>query len=839
MRPAELRERRQALGLSQADLGRALGVPRNTLARWERGELEMRHPELVDFALDQLAGQLAGDGAPHVIDTAPSNLPDEQTSLIGRERELAELRDILHTSRLVTLSGPGGVGKTRLAVRCARAARPEYPDGVWFVDLAPLTDPRLVAQTIAAALAVHQDPLRSVAASLTAALTGKRCLLVLDNCEHVLKACADVVANLLRSCTSMCILATSREPLDLQVERVYRVQPLFTLEPNGAVEPEQFLHLPAVKLLLERATSRSAPVDAQAHARALAEIAWRLDGLPLALELAATRLTVVGPAQLASRLGNALSALSATNRDTPDRHHTLRTTLNWSHALSSGEEQRVFRRIGVFAGGWTLEACQAVAGDDGVEPLSTLDVLSRLIGKSLVVAEPGRGGTLRYRLLETVRQYARERLHESGEYVAVRARHTDWYLSWLERFAATGRRPLRSAGALAAIDADLQNVRLALDSAMADPAKVDRAVRLAGRMWWFWLDRGRAVEGHDYIRDVLGRERCAASPASWADALYGAGLLAWHLRDLDAAHSMLQQAVDIRRQLPDTAMLATCVNPLARVVADRGDHAAAQQLFAEALRVAESADCKQIVARAHHGLGTLAYARGEFARAIDYFERSLEIARAIGDDIGMTTELASLAVATYHLRDIERALRFSSEVLTLRRDLGARVYQPSSLSVVAGLAARKHQAEAAARLHGAAVQLRDVVDVEGAGGWGAPVNDLIRRDLANARLRIGPEAFGHAVAQGRLLTLEHAVATALEVIETILGNSQARSGDAGILTRRESQVAALVARGMTNRQIAAELVCAESTATKHVEHIRAKLRFTSRSQIAAFAASLA
>ncbi len=403
----------------------------------------------------------------------------------------------------------------------------------------------------------------------------------------------------------------------------------------------------------------------------------------------------------------------------------------------------------------------------------------------------------------------------------------------------TARRPLRSAGVLAEVDADLLNLRLALDSATANPTQVDRAVRAAGRVWWFWLDRGRAVEGYDSIRDILERERGAASPASRADALLGGGLLAWHLGKLDAARDMLDRAVRIRRQLPDTGMLATCLGSLARVVRDSGDWTTARRLLEQALGLAESADCGQIVARSHHGLGTLAHAQGNFPAAFKDFQRSLEISRDIGDDVGISTELASLALASYHLREREQALKFSFEVLQLRRDLGARVYQPGSLSVIAGLAAREDQAESAARLYGAAVGVRDLVDAGAEGGWTSAVAGVVRRDMAYARLRIGAEAFARAAAQGRLLTLDQAVAEGLEVSERMIATLRRRPIGAGVLTPRENQVATLVARGMTNRQIAAELVCSESTAAKHVEHIRVKLGFSSRSQIAAFAAALA
>jgi predicted ATPase/DNA-binding XRE family transcriptional regulator len=447
MGPADLRGRRQALHLSQADLGRALGVARNTVARWERGELEIHHAEMVALAMDLLEGQQFGatGGLPRA-GTQSNNLPAELSSFVGREEEHADLSRVLRTSRLLTLTGTGGVGKTRLAIRLASGVERDYPDGVWFVDLAPQTDPTVLARTVAAVVEVQEEPTRPLGVTLAAVLARRRSLLVLDNCEHLLEACAGFVASLLSTSPRLRIVATSREPLRVTAETVYRVLPLPTVNPSGVLEPEKLLQLASVRLLLERADAQAAGIAALDDAHALAEICWRLDGLPLALELAAARLVALGPRELASRLDDAVGLLSVGRLDAPARHHTLWAALDWSYALLSFAEQRLFARLAVFAGGWTLEACEGVAGGDGIEPSSVVDLLSRLVGKSLVVAEPGPAGVMRYRLLETVRQYAREQLDRSDELRAVCTRHREWFVAWIERAFPTGQRPLGVGG---------------------------------------------------------------------------------------------------------------------------------------------------------------------------------------------------------------------------------------------------------------------------------------------------------------------------------------------------------------------------------------------------------
>ena len=840
MGPAELRGRRESLHLTQAQLARALGVARNTVARWERGELTIRQPELVALALQRLEidQRLDADATPS--QGSPSNnLPPELTTFIGRERELCEFRDLLRKNRLLTITGAGGAGKTRLAQRLAYTVLADYSDGAWFSDLAPLTSPALVSQAVAGVFGLREQSGRRLLATVGAGLGQRQALLVLDNCEHVLDGAAELVAHLLRAAPALHILATSRAPLGVVGETVRPLAPLPVPPLNDRLPWDQLLQVPSVRLLQERAAAHASYVADPRDAAALAEICRRLDGLPLALELAAARLAVVSPVELASRLEATFRLLVDTQRDAPARHHTLWATLDWSHALLAPAEQCLFARLAVFAGGWTLEACEQVVGGAGIEPADVLELLSELVAKSLVVVEPSPDGRVRYRFLEMVQQYARERLQETPDESWARARHRHWFLACAERFNAAVHGPTEAIE-LARLDPELDNLRAALEWRARDTTDLDHGLVVAGRLWWFWQARGYFREGREHTERLLAQAGPGVAPASRAEALIGAGMLAWNQGspdDLAAARELMTKAMAIARELGDKHLLINAMAGLARPIREQGDVDFARRLLAETLELAETIGDRWRYARTLNGLGILAMDEGDFVRAADWFQQSLVSSREQRDDVGVATQLGNLARMAFQRRDLHSAISFATQAMAMRREQHVRGGYPlvRNLEVCAAVAARYRLAESAARLDGAADTLREQSE-ELLELGPKDFTQRYQRDLASARAQLGAEAFAQARSAGRGLNLDEAVSEAL-ALPGALSAAPERSPSLGALTARESEVARLVGRGFTNQQIANELVFTEATAAKHVEHILDKLGFTSRTQIAAWVAA--
>src|SRR5579859_1400574 len=526
MLPGDLRERRLRLRLSQAALAEALGVARNTVARWERNELEIRHPELVEMALDRLeldeplapddqpqtrpAGRPSSDrrrrrGAPQSDDGAPlRNFPRELTSFIGREQEISAVRRLLATAPLVTLSGPGGSGKTRLASQVAQQMADGFVDGIYLVELASLKDGALVPRAVAAALSVRERPDRSLLQALQDAVRDSQLMLVLDNCEHLLDACARLVDGLLQVGSGLRVLTTSREPLKVPGEVTCPLAPLSYPDVSNKVEQVDLERFEATRLFVERARARRpdfAPIDADASA--IVAICQRLDGLPLAIELAAARLAVLSCCQLAERLDEALPLLTTGMRTAPARHQTLRATVDWSHALLTPAEKVIFRRLAVFAGGWTLKAAESISCGDGstTSGNNVLDLLQRLVDKSLVVGED-EAGDRRFRFLETVRQYAAERLIDAGEEDRMRSHHLAWCVEMVVGLCGDGSTVVNSASAFTKVEQERDNIRSALRWSI-DAAEIETGLTLAAAMFQLWYLRGDYSEGIAWLSELL------------------------------------------------------------------------------------------------------------------------------------------------------------------------------------------------------------------------------------------------------------------------------------------------------------------------------------------------
>ena len=457
------------------------------------------------------------------------NLPAEMTGLIGRERDIADIKQLAARTRLLTLSGVGGIGKTRLALRVAAELLPDFPDGAWLVQLAPVADSGLVPRVVAAAVGVRDVGEQPQLTALVTALASRRLLLVLDNCEHVIGACAGLVETLLRTCPVLRVLATSREPLRVPGEVVWRVRPL-ALPPDRLPDPERITQVESVALFVERACARRPGFTVDAgNADAVATVCRRLGGLPLALELAAAQAEALSPQQIAERLDGALRLLTGGNRMLP-RQETLRAALGWSHALLTESEQLLFRRLAVFAGAFTVEAAERVCSGQGMRPGDILPVLASLVGKSL--AEPRQGGQqTRYVLLEPVRQYAREQLAAVGEMATLEREHAEYYMrlaEGLEPSLMSGER----AASMQRLATEQDNLRAALAWSLRapDPSDVAMGLRLAGGLGFFWNFRGEATEGLDWIEALLARGQDSAA-AVRAKALYAAAELGWPWRD--------------------------------------------------------------------------------------------------------------------------------------------------------------------------------------------------------------------------------------------------------------------------------------------------------------------
>jgi predicted ATPase/class 3 adenylate cyclase len=606
------------------------------------------------------------------LDARPHNLPVQVTSFVGREAEVAEVRRRLGTARLLTLTGAGGCGKTRLALQAAAdlvdADGAPYPDGVWFVDLAPLTDPTLVPQAVAAAVGVREEPGRPLLATLADALRPQRVLLVLDNCEHLLDACAQLADALLRACPQVRLLATSRQVLGLAGEVPWRVPSLALPDPRPrpAAALSQY---EAVRLFVERAGAvQPAFTVTNANAPAVAQLCWRLDGIPLALELAAARLRVLTVEQVLERLEDRFRLLTGGSRTALPRQQTLRAAVDWSYALLGEPERRLFARLAVFAGGWTLEAAEAVCAGGALAAGDVLDLLTGLVEKSLAVVEVGEGGAggaagpaaaARYRLLETLRQYGRERLEERGEAEALRRAHAGYYLALAERAAPELRRAQQVAW-FDRLEREHDNLRAALRWAL-DRGEAERGLRLGAALMPFWFRRGHWAEGRGWLEALLAAPAAARRTPARAGALSAAGQLLLFQGDLAASRRLREEALAIYRERGDRLRAVSALRTLGYVSLHLADYGGARRQYAEALAAVRALGSRPEAAAgpdavwirretafALGGLGMVACVRGDYAAARALGEQSLALFRALGasdDTAAALTELASTALA--------------------------------------------------------------------------------------------------------------------------------------------------------------------------------------------------
>jgi predicted ATPase/DNA-binding SARP family transcriptional activator/DNA-binding CsgD family transcriptional regulator len=778
--------------------------------------------------------QPVGRPSKEFLGPSPNNLPASLTSFVGREKGLLEVKRLLSMTRLLTLTGAGGAGKTRLALEAARGLLGAYPEGVWLVELGPLSDPALTLQAVAAALDVREQPGRALADTLTDHLRARDSLLVLDNCEHLVDAAAHLAAALLESCPKLRILATSREPLGLPGEAVWTVPPLSLPDAGRASSVEGLMGSEAVRLFLDRARSRLPGFGlGEENAGAVGRICRKLEGIPLAIELAAARMGALAVEQIAQRLEDSLKLLAGGNRIADPRQQTLRATLDWSHELLSEPERKLFGRLSVFAGGFSLEAAEEVCSDEGIERDDVADLLSKLVDKSLVMAGAGAQGALRYRMLEPVRQYAREWLEESGGPEAVLRRHAALFLALAEEAEPELRGPWQASW-VKRLEQEWDNLRAAMVWLLARGVP-EGAARLGWALWLFWRVRGRFTEGRSWMEEALAK-RSAMPATARARALFVAGMMADGQADLRSAEPLIEQGLKLFRELGDKLGHACALGSAGLVEFGRGQNERGSALFEEAADLFFEVGEKYAAAFMLNFLAAVRLKEGSHARAKRLAEQALAQFREIGGKQGISVALYILAMVAHASGDDERAKTMLREGLEPAAEVGDESNVAHCLQGLATLAASEGGVARATRLWGAAEALLE--RIEATAYAHAPERSLYLSQVSAARAELDEAAWQAAWIQGRAVTTGRAIEYALleeEVPSTLVAGQRPPADEpAETLTSRELEIALLVARGLTNREIASELSLSKSTANNHVARILRKLGLRSRTQIAAW-----
>ena len=813
------------------------------------------------------------DGAaPKRFDTSPDNLPLQLNRFIGRERELTAVSELLVTTRLLTLTGAGGSGKTRLALQVATDLRHEFADGVWWVELASLSDPLLLPQVVASVVGVPERAGHSVTEALSDALRPKHLLLVLDNSEHVLAASVALIETLLQTCAHVHVLVTSREALAITGETTWPVLPLRVPDTNQPPPADGLLSYEAVQLFVERARAVLPSFTlTPENASAVVQVCRRLDGMPLAIELAAARIRALSVEQIVARLDDAYRLLTGGSRSALPRQQTLRAAMDWSFGLLSAPERAVFRRLSVFAGSFSLEAAEAICAGEPEDAYDVLDVLSSLIDKSLVLMEPRRGEA-RYRLLETIRQYGQDKLHEAAELAAVRRRHRDWYAR-LAAQAESETVEARQRSVFDRLEAEHDNLRSALAWSL-EQQEAETAAKIGAAISRFWLLRGYMSEGRRWLERALSGfpDRNAAR----VKALNVAAILASLQDDNQTARILVEESLELGRELGDTKQTGYALYTLARLARVEGHYARAVAFLEESLSLFRELGQEDDIALVLSDFGLTVLHLGEYERATRLCEESLALSREMGDLRGIASWLANLATVTLARGDTGRATELCEESLAIRKGLGykggiahtlaimgrialyqgayeraAMCYQESLTlrqetgekegiaTALEGLAAARGmqgQPVSAARLYGSTESLRNLLR--------APLTPIDRayylQTVATVRAQLDEPTFLKAWTAGRAMTLEDAIAEAVQMqarehtpptpSAALVASQQTvpPQGKSFGLTAREIEVLRLVTRGLTTTQIAQRLIMSPRTADAHLRSIYSKLEVTSR-----------
>ena len=829
------------------------------------------------------------------MDEIRAHLPEEPNTFIGRERELVELRQLLHRTRALTLSGPGGIGKTRLALRLLASAAAEFPDGVWFVELADLRQPDLVVSRIAAVIGITEEAGRPLLETLGDALRPRRMLLALDNCEHLLDACAQVCRHVLASAPGLRLLNTSREPLSVAAETIWRVPPL-SVAPAGA-DPAAAApgaeRYEAVRLFADRAgASKPGFTVGPDNVAAITAICRALDGMPLAIELAAARVRALSVEQIVARLDDRFGLLTAGDRSAAPRQRTLRAAIEWSYELLTDPERALFRRLSIFSG-WSLEMAEQVCADEEIPAAEVLGLTAALVDKSLVVLDPELLGQARYRMLDTIREYAALRLAQADEAATFRSGFRDYAIRTSEHNLALGMARIEASwpdrvDVFRRYDVDAGNVIQILNWCL-EQGDAEAGLRICAAVSPCWIVWGTFGEGGEWLRSFLaldmtgvparvqgaatvvrGQLTLSSDPAAaWALGTEGLKLcreaddrywvavglnllaeIALHTGRIDEAAVSADEALAIAQAAGDGWNEGYALGTRAAIAARRGMLREAEQQATASVAVMRRIDQQWGAARALLGLGDLARFRNHPGEAHGWYVEALAILREIGARPEIARCLAGLGRVAMDLGAIEQARRHLTRSLRLSHATGSRIGVARGLEAFAALTGHEGRSELAVQLAAAAAALREAAGLPPLSGA------RVEAYLAQAR-RLGDATVARLWASGQALTSEAAVALALDAPApsaampsgkgpagenpalTVVGRYRVAAAPPSSLTQREYEIAELVAGGLSNKAIAAELSISHTTAARHVANIMNKLGFNSRSQIAAWVADRA
>jgi len=800
---------------------------------------------------------------------------EEPNSFVGRERELGQLRRSVRSVRAVTLCGPGGIGKTRLAQRVLAGLTAGFPDGVWFIELGDLRRPELVVPCVASAIGIEEEPGRPLVDTLADALRPRRLLLALDNCEHLIDACALLCQRLLSSSPGLRVLVTSREPLRVAAETVWQVAPLSLPEPGAAAAPGELVRFEAIRLFRDRAAAALPGFSlTPANLPAVAALCRSLDGIPLAIELAAAWVRVLSVEQILARMDDRFGLLANGGRAAPARQRTLRATIDWSHDLLAEPEQVMLRRLSVFAG-WSLEMAEQLCSGDDLPAADVLGLLASLADKSLVVADTEAHAQSRYRMLDTIRGYAASRLGEAGETAMMRRRLRDYTLDEVERTHRMGMALIPAPWSVTVetfrrFDVEAGNLRQVLSHSLAE-RDAETGLRICAAARPIWIVRGSFAEGAEWLDAFLHLDAPGVPAAVRGPALVGRAQLAL-ASDPASAGTLATEGLGVCRAAGETFWESTALNLLAEVslhagrpeeaaaltgqalaiavqAADRwnegyalgtmaataglrGDLSEAKRLAEAALGVMRDIDQQWGAARTLLGLADLARITGDLTTAQQRYAEALATLREVSARPEIARCLAGLGRIAIDQKEMTLARGYLTESVELSRSTGNRIGMVRGLEAFAVYAEKEHRLDLAVQFAAAAAALREAAHL--------PSRSASRTErlLAFAAAGLGPEATARLWAEGSRLEASAAIELAQAMTPAATADGGAAAGPAvrGTLTPREHQIAGLIAQGRSNRAIAQELLISPATAARHVANILVKLGFNSRAQVAAWAA---